>query len=159
VINPAFVAGPALDATIGTSLELIKEIMAGPYPALPKASYPVVDVRDVARAHVRALTAEGAAGKRLMASANTLSMLEMAKVLKIEFPNQSWRIPGFVVPDIAIKALAIVDRKVKTIFPDMGSQVTIDASEAEDVLDMKFRSAEIAIRAAAHSLIDQGVIK
>jgi dihydroflavonol-4-reductase len=159
VINPAFVAGPALDNTIGTSLELIKEIMAGPYPALPNASYPVVDVRDVAEAHVKALTAERAGGKRLMASANTLSMLEMAKVLKAEFPARRWRIPGFVVPDFAIKTLALVDKKVKTIFPDMGSRVTIDASTAESVLAMKFRSAETAVREAAYSLIDHGVIK
>ena len=159
VINPAFVAGPALDRTIGTSLELIKEILAGPYPALPKASYPVVDVRDVAEAHVKALTAEGVGGRRLMVSANTLTMLEMARVLKTEFPKRSWRIPGFEVPDFAIKALAIVDRKIKTIFPDMDARVNIDVGEAPDILEMEFRSGEDAIRAAAHSLIDEGIIK
>ncbi|UTW56083.1 NAD-dependent epimerase/dehydratase family protein [Kordiimonas sp. SCSIO 12610] len=159
VINPAFVAGPALDSTIGTSLELIKEILAGPYPALPRASYPVADVRDVAAAHIKALFAEKARGRRLVVSANTLSLLEMAKVLKTEFPNRRWRIPGFEVPDVMIRALSLVDTKVKTIFPDMGARVTIDAGNAPDVLGMEFISAEDAVKAAAHSLIDEGVIR
>ncbi len=159
VLNPAFVAGPALDSTIGTSLELIKEILAGPYPALPKVSYPVVDVRDVAAAHIKAMTAPNAGGRRLMVSANTLSMLEMAKVLKAEFPARRWRIPGFEVPDAAIKALSLIDRKIKTIFPDMGARVTIDVQDAPEVLGLDFRSAEEAVRAAAHSLIDEGIVR
>ncbi len=48
VVNPGFVLGPTLDGRTGTSLDVIKLLMSGAYPAVPPVHYPVVDVRDLA---------------------------------------------------------------------------------------------------------------
>ena len=54
-INPGFILGPILVKSPFTSEEIIYSIMIGKYPALPNIYMPVVDVRDVAAAHLRAL--------------------------------------------------------------------------------------------------------
>lgn len=62
VINPAFVVGPILTQQGGTSIDFITRILSGKDFFLPKVSFPVVDVRDVAKAHVLAMTVPEAAG-------------------------------------------------------------------------------------------------
>src|SRR5690606_22130545 len=56
VINPGLVYGPALDLDLSTSHEVLTLMAKGKYPAAPRAGYAVVDVRDVAAAHVVAMT-------------------------------------------------------------------------------------------------------
>jgi dihydroflavonol-4-reductase len=92
------VLGPALDTKSATSFDAIKLIFSGAYPAVPPVYFPVVDVRDVAELHAAALSADGAGGRRLIACADTLSMGEMAAILKEEFPEKGRRIPTRVLP-------------------------------------------------------------
>ena len=56
VVNPAFVLGPAPDADLSTSHEVLRLMGTGAYLAAPKISFPVSDVRDVALTHVLAMT-------------------------------------------------------------------------------------------------------
>ena len=56
VVNPAFVLGPAPDADLSTSHEVIRLMGSGAYPAAPKIGFPISDVRDVAVTHVLAMT-------------------------------------------------------------------------------------------------------
>ncbi len=55
----------------------------------------VVDVRDVAEAHVRALSG-GEDGGRYLVTAGDVSMREMAKLLKSQYPDMS--LPSFELP-------------------------------------------------------------
>ena len=65
VINPGAVFGPSLGAKMdGQSVALMTAMIGGKMPMIPDLSMGMVDVRDIARLHVRAMTAEGAAGKR-----------------------------------------------------------------------------------------------
>jgi len=85
VVNPGFVLGPARDGKIGTSLEVITLFMKAAYPAVPSAQYPVVDVRDLAELHIKAMTATDAGGRRLIGAADTLSMTEMSQICGLRF--------------------------------------------------------------------------
>ncbi|NCX03657.1 MAG: NAD-dependent epimerase/dehydratase family protein [Betaproteobacteria bacterium] len=84
VINPGAVFGPSLGATMdGQSVTMMTAMINGKMPMLPDMSMGMVDVRDVARLHVKAMTADGAAGKRFIAaSAEPIEMTTVAKVLK-----------------------------------------------------------------------------
>lgn len=62
VINPAFILGPVLTQQGGTSIDAIRRLMSGKDPMLPRVAFSVVDVRDVAKAHVVAMTLPEAAG-------------------------------------------------------------------------------------------------
>ena len=54
-INPSFILGPNLIQSDFTSSTLVKKIMGGAFPGMPKVQLPIVDVRDVADAHLRAI--------------------------------------------------------------------------------------------------------
>ena len=54
-INPGLVLGPPLDEHYGSSLGLIERFLKGKDPMLPALGFPIVDVRDVAEMHLRAL--------------------------------------------------------------------------------------------------------
>ncbi|GAA0238546.1 NAD-dependent epimerase/dehydratase family protein [Cryptosporangium japonicum] len=84
VVNPTFVLGPTLTTRLGSSAYLIKGLMEGTMPVAPRARMGVVDVRDVADLHVRAMAAPAAAGRRFLAVADgpTTSFLEVAAVLR-----------------------------------------------------------------------------
>ena len=69
VINPAGVVGPMLSRDIGTSNAFVGQIIEGQLPGCPKMHLGFVDVRDVAWAHLLAMTNDAAAGEHL-SSAN-----------------------------------------------------------------------------------------
>ncbi len=68
VVNPGLVLGPLLDRDFGTSVNVIKLMLDGKYPAIPPINFPVVDVRDLALVHVRAMTLAEAGGRRLLSA-------------------------------------------------------------------------------------------
>src|SRR6201998_2651460 len=83
VVNPVGIFGPALGPDLPTSVGLIQMLMQGKPPLLPRASFAVVDVRDVADLHLRAMLKPEAAGQRLLASAGQpLKLLEIAAILR-----------------------------------------------------------------------------
>ncbi|MFG1927809.1 NAD-dependent epimerase/dehydratase family protein [Cryptosporangium sp. NPDC048952] len=84
VVNPTFILGPTLTTRLGSSMYLIKGLLEGTMPVAPRARMGVVDVRDVADLHVRAMAAPDAAGKRFLAVADgpTTSFLGVAAVLR-----------------------------------------------------------------------------
>jgi len=56
VLNPTFIIGPTLVASLRSSLVAIKAIAEGTMSALPRQRFGVADVRDVADAHLKAMT-------------------------------------------------------------------------------------------------------
>jgi len=63
VINPGAILGPILNADSGTSGEIVRQLMVRAMPACPRVGFSCVDVRDVAGAHLAAMTTPDAAGK------------------------------------------------------------------------------------------------
>jgi dihydroflavonol-4-reductase len=80
VVNPTGVMGPVLGSDFSTSIQLIKRLIDGAMPGLPQVSFGIVDVRDVADLHRRAMTEPAAAGERFLAAAGELlTVPELAK--------------------------------------------------------------------------------
>lgn len=65
-------------------------------PRAPNARIGLVDVRDVAAAHVAAMTRAGAAGKRFLLAPESLSFVDMGTVLGAAYPRYGW--PRATVP-------------------------------------------------------------
>jgi dihydroflavonol-4-reductase len=156
-VNPGFVAGPTLDADVGASLEAIEMFLKGAYPAVPPVAFPMVDVRDVAALHVAAMTSEGASGRRLLAAGETVSMQEMAKIMKAAYPAR--KIPTGQLPAWLIRLLSNFDRTMKAILPDLGMRPIARSAYVTELTGVSFRSAKEAVESAAASLIEQGVVK
>ena len=90
VVNPTAIFGPTLTTDLRSSTQLIKLMLDGTMTVAPRARFGVVDVRDVADLHVRAMAAPDAAGKRFLAVANdpTVSFLEIAQILGPPAPTE-----------------------------------------------------------------------
>lgn len=159
VVNPGFVLGPALDKHIGTSLGVIELILNGTYPAVPASEYPVVDVRDLAELHVRALTVSSAAGRRLIAAGETMSMPQMAAALRQELGPAARRAPTRTLPDFLVRPLAMVERSLKSVVPDIGTRPVVDSGYVTDMTGVSFRPAREAVVAAGLSLIEHGIVQ
>ncbi len=155
-INPALVLGPALDDKISTSLKIVQRLVRGKDPMLPRLGFPVVDVRDVATMHVRALLRPESAGARFIAAERFIWMLDMARILKAEYPER--RIPTRVAPDFFIKLLAVFDKALKSIVPALGLEQHLDNAAASEVLGMEFIEARQATKSSAACLVRFGLI-
>lgn len=152
VVNPAFVLGPAPDADLSTSHEVIRLMGQGAYPAAPKIGFPISDVRDVAVTHVLAMTHPQAAGQRFLTANGFLRLIEVGQLIKQTLPDLAKKVPRGELPDIAVRALALVDVRLKAVLPDLGFPRPVSNAKAQDILGQTFRSPQEAVTSAAASL-------
>lgn len=157
-INPGFVQGPALDTDLSTSLEVQHLMGRGAYPAAPAISFPVADVRDIAALHVLALTHPKARGERFLAANGSASLMGIGREIAAVLPDLASKVPKFEMPDFVVRGLAKVDKRLATVLPELGVTRVCSNAKATDVLGFRFRPAEEAIRDAALSLRQLGMI-
>lgn len=146
-INPGLVLGPPLDRDFGSSIRLVERMLAGKDPMQPNLNLVIVDVRDVAAMHLRALERPDAAGNRIIASAGTLSMAQMARILARAYPDR--RIATQVAPRLLLRVLALFDAEVRSILPSLGHMSRVSNVRAISALGMSFTSPEDALLASA----------
>jgi dihydroflavonol-4-reductase len=158
VINPSAVLGPAMSRDLSTSLEIITQLMTGKAPASPRVGFCVVDVRDVADAHVKAMTVPEAAGERFLASGRFMWMSEVADVLRERFPDYRKKLPRGELPDWLLKMMTLINPPLKAIVPELGRERHCSNEKARQVLGWRPRMEEEAIIEGARSLIDLNVI-
>lgn len=155
VINPSVVLGPLLAPLVTTSTSLIRMMLRGRLPAVPDVSLGLVDVRDVAEAHIRAMTLPEAAGHRFIVSAGSRSLREIGRVLADGFPRYGWKLPRATLPDRLVRAAGLVSPAAAQIVPELGAPKVLVTEAAERVLGLSMRPPEEAIRATAAALIER----
>ena len=134
VINPGAVFGPSLGAKIdGQSVSLITKMITGKIPMIPDMAMGMVDVRDVAKLHVAAMTASGAAGKRFIAC--TSEPVEMATVAKTLRDAGYKKVPTMKAPTFVLKLMGLVDREAKGMLPFIGKKAALDNSATIKILN------------------------
>jgi len=156
-INPGAIFGPLLDEDPGTSVGLLKRMFDGSLPAAARISFVVVDVRDVAAAHVAAMTTPGAGGHRYLMGNGTYSLMEIAGMLGRAMPERAGKMPRFEVPDWVVRLVAFVDRDIRGNLGELGALRRIDAAEVVGLLGRPLIAAEEATVASARSLVAQGL--
>ena len=158
-VNPALVFGPILEKDPGASVVVIKMLLNGHYPGVPKISFGVVDVRDVADLHLLAMTHPDAAGKRFISCDKVVWIKEVVDVLCAHLPAYSKRLPKHILPNWLIKALAPFDARIREAKYHVGKKKQIDSSLARNVLGWTSRPFDEALRASADSLLKYKLIK
>ena len=160
VVNPVGVFGPALGADFSTSIEIIKRMMDGALPAVPRITFGVVDVRDVADLHLTAMTHPEAAGERFLAVAGEfVSMRDIGLMLKRRLGDAARRVPTGELPDWLLRVVAVFDKSVGQIVPELGKRKNATADKARRLLGWSPRSAEDAVAATAESLVALKLLK
>ena len=151
VVNPGAVFGPSLGAEIdGQSVALMKDMIGGKMPMIPDVAMGMIDVRDVARLHVAAMTAPAAAGKRFIAaSAEPISMAYFASVLRdAGYPKA----PSRKAPNFAIRLMSVFDRQAKGMVPSLGKKAAFDNRATFDILGWQPTAMEKSISEMAATL-------
>jgi dihydroflavonol-4-reductase len=152
-INPTGIFGPALSADATSSLGLIKRLLDG-MPACPDLWFCVVDVRDVADLHLRAMTAP-AAGQRYIANASDpVSMLTIGRELRERLGQTASRVPTRRMPDLFVRLIGRFNAQMNDLVPLLGQQRNASAAKAERELGWHGRPWQEAVVASAQSLID-----
>lgn len=157
-VNPAAVLGPVLSADFSSSVQIITRLLSGSLPGLPNFGFGVVDVRDVADLHLRALTAPGMDGERFIASGPFMMMKEVAAVLRDRMGNEARKVPTRGLPDFVLQLTSLVDPTIRMVTGELGKQRITPSDHARDVLGWVPRPAADTIVDTARSLIDKGVI-
>lgn len=160
VVNPVAIFGPLLSADYAPSILIVKRLLDGAIPACPRLYFGVVDVRDVADLHLRAMTDPAAKGERFLAVAGgTLSLLEEGAILKRRMGEGARRVPTREMPDWVVRLLAPFHSDMKVIAPEVGKRKSMSNEKARRVLGWSPRSNEEAILATAESLRALGLVK
>jgi dihydroflavonol-4-reductase len=74
-----------------TSMVIIQRMLKGEMSLVPDAGFPICDVRDVAKAHVNAMTLPDAKNNRhLIALNESASFLDIAHILRDEFTSKNY---------------------------------------------------------------------
>ncbi len=158
-INPAVVLGPVWGADYSSSIALVKKLLSGSMPGCPDLGFGVVDVRDVADLHLRALVAPGMAGERFIASGQFLKVIEIARILRLQLGDQARRVPTRKLPDFLVRVAALFDPLVRTAVSELGAERHTDPSHARDVLGWVARPVEQTLIDTARSLIERGLVR
>ncbi|PXA84477.1 epimerase [Nostoc sp. 3335mG] len=158
-INPTMVLGPALGADYSHSIRTIKQMLDG-QPGYPKISTCVVDVRDVADLHLRAMTDPAANGERFLATVGeSLSMVEIAKVLKRHMGPAAANVSTKQLPNLLVRSMALTNPAMKGLVPLLGVSLDANGEKARRLLGWAPRSREEAIVASAESLVRLGLVE
>jgi dihydroflavonol-4-reductase len=160
VVNPAAIFGPVLGPDFSGSIEIVKLLLDGAMPAVPRIYFGPVDVRDVVDLHLRAMTAPEAKGERFIAvSGETLSILDIAKVLRRELGPRARRVPRLQAPDWVVRLAANRVPLLRAVVPMLGKVRRSTSAKARQRLGWQARSHEEAILSTAESLIRLGLVK
>lgn len=159
-INPAFVLGPSLTkSSQSTSIETLLNLGSGKLrPGVPRLMFSVVDVRDVARAHILAGDRPAASGRHIIA-AREMSLLDMAKVLARKFP--AYPLPRMEIPKLAAWLFGPLTAGIsrKFVSTNVGWPLRLDNSRSRRELGLSYRPVEETLNEHFQQLIDDGLLR
>jgi len=150
-ICPGPVFGPSLGAKIdGQSAALIRDMISGKVPMIPDVAMGMIDVRDVARLHVKALTAPGAAGKRFIAA--TAEPVEMATLASVLRSAGYGKVPSRRAPSFLLRFMGLFDREARGMMPFLGKKAAFDNRATFELLEWKPTPIETSFKEMAQAL-------
>lgn len=160
-INPVAILGPSLDAHISGSFILLEILLNGTLKAIPNLPLNVVDVRDVADLHIRAMEAPSANGQRFIASADgQISLQEMAELIRNKRAEVSKQIAKRKLPNWIIKIASMFNEQAKESLFMSKMNRNVSNDKAKNILDWKpIAPQEETILASVDSMIKYNLIK
>ncbi len=160
-INPVAILGPSLSAHMSGSFGLIEHLLNGSMRAIPNIPLNIVDVRDVADLHIRAMTNPKANGQRFIASADgQISMPEIAALIKNKKSDIAKNISTKTVPNWVIYLAALFNKQAKEAALLLRMSRNVSNTKAKKTLDWKpISTNEEIILASLDSMVKYELIK
>ncbi len=157
-ICPGGVFGDALDKKGGTSIEYVRQFMAGKFPGAPKFAILVSDVKDIAKAHVACIGNNKIGGRRLIVGKEVKKLVELSQIMAEAMPEYAKKLPKKELPNFMVKLISYIDSSAKMMIPDLGILMQTDTAYAEELLGFKFKPAKDCMIENAKSVVRLGLV-
>lgn len=152
-ILPGAVFGPVLAKENLGSVQIIQRLLEGRPPAIPRIGLWVVDVRDLADLHIRAMTSPEAPGERFLAVGDFMWMEEIARILRVRLGERAGKVPTRRLSDVVFRGLALFIPQLRMFTPDLGRRNETSSEKARRALGFSPRPATTTIIDCAESLL------
>jgi nucleoside-diphosphate-sugar epimerase len=150
-ILPGAVFGPVLTADNLGSTQIIARLLGG-MPGTPRIGFEIVDVRDLADLHIRAMSTPEAAGERFLGTGEFMWMRDMARALRAGLGDAARKVPTRNLPNLVVRIAALGDPTLREIMPALGRRHRHSTAKAERVLNWRPRPAAETVVACGRSL-------
>lgn len=157
-VLPGAVFGPVLSGDAVGSVSIIARMLDGTMPWVPRIGLEVVDVRDLADLHIRALESPAAAGERFLGTGEFLWMRDIAQALRAELGPAADRVSTRPAPDFLIRLAARRIPALRELAPALGRKNRHSTAKAHELLDWQARPARRTITDCGRSLLEHGLV-
>ncbi|NLU73393.1 NAD-dependent epimerase/dehydratase family protein [Streptomyces sp. HNM0575] len=157
-ILPGAVFGPVLSPEVLGSARIIARLVGGAMPGTPHVGLEVVDVRDLADIHIRAMHAPEAAGQRFLATGEFLWMYDIALALRDGLGEAGHKVPTRRLPNLVVRAATLFDPSLRDVMPALGRRNRHSTAKAQTLLGWLPRPGRDSVLDCARSLIDHGAV-
>ena len=156
---PGTILGPTeIDKGFATGT-LIDAFLMDKFPGgVPRNHNGVVDVRDCAMAHIRALEREDAHGKRFIVTCGSIWLKEIGAILQERYGPMGYNVPTKESKYFWIKFFSYFRRDLAYIVKYWGFEFIFDNSRAREILGIDFRPIKLSLHDMADSMIKNGLI-
>jgi nucleoside-diphosphate-sugar epimerase len=154
-INPGMVLGPNLNKASFSSGDIVKKLMMKELPGLPVMQFPVVDVRDVAEAHLQGILKPAAANKRFMLCSEPTWFKDLGVWLH-EVYGKDYKVVHKTVPKFVMRIVGLWDGEAAAVLPLWGMVKNFKNTETTEILGINFIHPKKSVVDMAATLIDTG---
>jgi dihydroflavonol-4-reductase len=158
-ILPGAIIGPVLSKENLGSVQLVKRLLEGRPGRVPRIGLWVVDVRDLADLHIRAMVSREAKRERFLAVGDFMWMEDIAKTLRAQLGDQARKVPTQRLPDYVFRIMALFFPIMRSFTADLGRKNATSSAKARRVLGFSSRSRTTTIIDCAKRLLEQPVAK
>ncbi|MBN3728373.1 NAD-dependent epimerase/dehydratase family protein [Burkholderia sp. Ac-20379] len=152
-ILPGAVFGPVLSAENLKSVQVLGRMLRGEMPGIPRIGFEIVDVRDLADVHVRAMETPAAAGERFLATGEFMWMPDIADTLREACGDDAAKVPTAVLPDDVVRQLAQASPEMREIAVALGRKAVHSIDKARRLLGWTPRPARETVIDCGRSLV------
>lgn len=156
-ILPGTMLGPLRAGRAAYSVQAVSQLLAGTAPGIPRLGYSFVDVRDVVDAHLAAMLAPSAGGRRFLVSNEFLWLRELAEMLRAELGPAADKVPIRALPTPLVRLVALGNPSLRQLRGDLGRRSEFDTTAAQSILDFAPRPIRQTVLACANSVLAESV--
>jgi nucleoside-diphosphate-sugar epimerase len=156
---PVAVVGPLLGDGLSGANHLVHRVLTGELPGYPDFAVPFVDVRDVAAAHIAALTADDAAGERFLLTSqeDAVPLADVGAELRSALGDRAPKVPTALLPSDAVRAAAEANPGMRPMAAELGYRKKVSSEKARRLLGFRPRTWQEAVAAAGESMLAHGL--
>jgi nucleoside-diphosphate-sugar epimerase len=157
-IHPSLILGPVLGDILSTTPQVLARYLNGYMPLAPHVGVGIVDVRNVAQAHLQALSLppEQVNGRRFVLHNETKWSKEMAELLGETFEPMGYKMPKHEMPYSAMWVMAWFDELTNQFVAGYGSYPIFDNKPSKDILRIQYIPLKKTLADTGHSLVYHG---